>query len=311
VRCATALARDRVRKQLLDTPTCAEHVEPPWRSRARAGALAAELALEAPTSVALADPDGRGRGATAAEAGARFTRRVLPLLGDTDPYVVQEAAGGLAKVADAAVREAALQAVRRLAKSHERPAGDPYSDALTALVALTGFVPDLLPTPNAALAAALHQPPQKVPVPREATESPDARVLRIRTARGELVADLFTDTAPLSASALATLSARGFYDGLDFHRVVPDFVAQGGDPRGDGDGGPGWALPDEHSPRHFDRGTLGIATSGPETGGSQFFFCHSAQPHLDGRYTVVGQLRPESLAVLDLIEPGDRILPND
>jgi cyclophilin family peptidyl-prolyl cis-trans isomerase len=85
-------------------------------------------------------------------------------------------------------------------------------------------------------------------------------------------------------------------------------VVQGGDPRGDGDGGPGWAIPDEHSPLHFLRGTMGVATNGPETGGSQFFFCHSPQPHLDGRYTVAGQLRPESLPVMDALLVGDRIL---
>jgi cyclophilin family peptidyl-prolyl cis-trans isomerase len=89
--------------------------------------------------------------------------------------------------------------------------------------------------------------------------------------------------------------------------VVPDFVVQGGDPRGDGDGGPGWALPDEHSPLRFLRGTLGIATSGPETGGSQFFLCHSPQPHLDGRYTIAGQLRSGD-EVLDALQPGDTIL---
>jgi len=133
-------------------------------------------------------------------------------------------------------------------------------------------------------------------------------VLRIRTNRGELVADLRPDVAPLTSSAMAALAARHFYDGLTFHRVVPDFVIQGGDPRGDGDGGPGWALPDEHSALHFVRGTMGIATSGPNTGGSQFFFCHSPQPHLDGNYTIAGQLRSGSFDVLDAIQPGDTIL---
>jgi cyclophilin family peptidyl-prolyl cis-trans isomerase len=122
-----------------------------------------------------------------------------------------------------------------------------------------------------------------------------------------MVIDLRADVAPLTTSALATLASGSFYDGLSFHRVVPDFVAQGGDPRGDGDGGPGWALPDEHSPLRFFRGTLGIATSGPETGSSQFFLCHSPQPHLDGRYTVAGQLDSGD-DVLDALQPGDTIL---
>jgi cyclophilin family peptidyl-prolyl cis-trans isomerase len=187
------------------------------------------------------------------------------------------------------------------------PAGDPQSDALTALVELTGPLPQLLPTPNAALAAALKRPPQPIPVPTEARAMPAAHRLRIRTSRGELSIDLRPDVAPLTSSALAGLAGRHFYDGLTFHRIVPDFVVQGGDPRGDGDGGPGWALPDEHSPLRFLRGTLGIATNGPETGGSQFFLCHSPQPHLDGRYTIAGQLRAGD-DVLDALQPGDTIL---
>jgi cyclophilin family peptidyl-prolyl cis-trans isomerase len=175
------------------------------------------------------------------------------------------------------------------------------------LIELTGPLPQLLPTPNAPLSAALGQPRIAVPVPAEASVMAKARVLRLRTSRGEMVIDLRPDLAPLTSSALAALARRRFYDGLSFHRVVPDFVVQGGDPRGDGDGGPGWALPDEHSPLRFLRGTLGIATSGPETGSSQFFLCHSPQPHLDGRYTVAGQLRSGD-DVLDALQPGDTIL---
>ena len=142
-----------------------------------------------------------------------------------------------------------------------------------------------------------------------AGRGPRAQTLVLETTAGELRAHLFSadGEAPLTTAALAALANRGFYDGLSFHRVVPDFVAQGGDPFGDGEGGPGWALPDEHTALHFDRGTLGIATSGPETGGSQFFFCHSAQPHLDGRYTVAGQLEGGD-DVLDALQVGDVIL---
>jgi cyclophilin family peptidyl-prolyl cis-trans isomerase/HEAT repeat protein len=303
-RCAAAQARDRVRKQLIDTPRCGDTG---WRSRARAGALAAELALPQARE-AFRDADGRVRGAAAGAAGAPFTSELRTLLSDPDPLVVQEAAGALAKLSpDADSKAAATAAVQRLGPAHGRPAGDPGSDALTALVELTGPVAGLLPTPNAPLNAALGQPHIPVPVPAEAKAMPRARVLRLSTSRGEMVIDLRADVAPLTTSALATLASRRFYDRLSFHRVVPDFVAQGGDPRGDGDGGPGWALPDEHSPLRFLRGTLGIATSGPETGGSQFFLCHSPQPHLDGRYTVAGQLRSGD-DVLDALQPGDTIL---
>jgi cyclophilin family peptidyl-prolyl cis-trans isomerase len=303
-RCAVAQARDRIRKQLVETPQCAAAG---WRSRARSGALAAELGLPQARE-AFRDADGRVRGATAGAAGAAFAEDLRRLLGDEDPYVVQEAAGALAKLPrDDATKQAGLAAVQRLAAAHTKGAGDAQSDALTALVELTGPVPALLPTPNAALAAALGKPGVSIPVPPEAKAIPRARMLRIRTKEGELLIDLRPDIAPLTTSALAALANRGFYDGLTFHRVVPDFVVQGGDPRGDGDGGPGWALPDEHSPLRFLRGTLGIATSGPETGGSQFFLCHSPQPHLDGRYTIAGQLRSGD-EVLDALQPGDTIL---
>jgi len=303
-RCAVSLARDRVRKQLADTPRCSETG---WRSRARVGAVAAELAL-AQAREAFRDPDGRVRGAAAGAAGAAFADDLRQLLGDPDPYVVQEAAGALAKLpADPSSKEAAAAAVRRLRAAHLKAAGDPESDALTALVELTGPLPELLPTPNPPLSAALGKPHIAVPVPAEARALPQARVLRLRTTRGDLTIALRPDVAPLTSSSLAALARRGFYDGLSFHRVVPDFVVQGGDPRGDGDGGPGWSLPDEHSPLRFERGTLGIATSGPETGGSQFFLCHSPQPHLDGRYTVAGQLSSGD-EVLDALQPGDTIV---
>ncbi|HEY2029319.1 MAG TPA: peptidylprolyl isomerase [Myxococcales bacterium] len=304
LRCAAAQARDRVHKQVMETARACGN---DWRGRARAGALAAELGLQIEARRAFADQDGRVRAAAAGAAGAVFAEDLGRLLQDPDPYVVQDAAGALAKLPGAGgSKAAAVQAVQRLAGARAKPAGDPESDALTALVALTGPVANLLPTANAALAEALgvhHAPVQRPP---ELLRG--ARVLRIQTSRGELIVDLHTDIAPLTGAALAALAQRHFYDGLDFHRVVPDFVVQGGDPRGDGDGGPGWAIPDEHSPLPFLRGTMGIATNGPETGGSQFFFCHSPAPHLDGRYTVAGQLRPESLPVMDALLIGDRIL---
>ena len=92
-----------------------------------------------------------------------------------------------------------------------------------------------------------------------------------------------------------------------FHRVVPNFVVQAGDPRGDGNGGPGYAIRDELNRHRYLRGTLGMALSGPDTGGSQFFVTHSPQPHLDGGYTVFGQLA-DGADVLDRIVQGDRIV---
>ncbi len=102
------------------------------------------------------------------------------------------------------------------------------------------------------------------------------------------------------------LATQGFYDGLAFHRVVPDFVVQVGDPRGDGRGGPGYVMRDEINPLRYQRGAVGMALSGPDTGGSQFFITLSPQPHLDGGYTVFGRV-VAGFETLDRIVQGDRI----
>ncbi|HEV7991665.1 MAG TPA: peptidylprolyl isomerase [Gemmatimonadaceae bacterium] len=133
------------------------------------------------------------------------------------------------------------------------------------------------------------------------------RVARIETHRGILELDLFTSDAPMTVDNFVTLARSGYFDGQRFHRVVPNFVVQGGDPRGDGNGGPGHAIRDEMNQHRYVRGTMGMALSGPNTGGSQFFVTHSPQPHLDGGYTVFGQLRTGG-DVLDRIVQGDRIV---
>ena len=131
--------------------------------------------------------------------------------------------------------------------------------------------------------------------------------LWITTDRGPLELTLFARDAPLTVYNIASLARRGYFDNQRFHRVVPNFVVQGGDPRGDGNGGPGYAIRDELNRRRYLRGTLGMALSGPNTGGSQFFVTHSPQPHLDGGYTVFGQL-VRGGDVLDSIVQGDRIV---
>ena len=113
---------------------------------------------------------------------------------------------------------------------------------------------------------------------------------RIETERGTILVRLLGTEAPGTVANFVTLARQGFYDGLTFHRVVPDFVIQGGDPRGDGWGGPGYAIPCEINPLHYETGTMGMALAGKDTGGSQFFITHSPQPHLDGDYTIFGQV---------------------
>ncbi len=133
--------------------------------------------------------------------------------------------------------------------------------------------------------------------------NPQAKVV---TKHGEFTIELFINEAPLTVINFMKLVKSKFYDGLTFHRVIPNFVAQGGDPRGDGWGGPDYYIRDEYTPLPYDRGSLGIATSGKDTGGSQFFIALSAQPHLEARYTVFGQVI-SGMDAVDLIAWGDII----
>jgi len=128
----------------------------------------------------------------------------------------------------------------------------------------------------------------------------------IETDRGTLDLELLPAEAPLTVAAFISLVERRYFDGSRWHRVVPNFVVQDGDPRGDGWGGPGFVLRDEINPMRYEVGTVGMALSGPETGGSQYFITHSPQPHLDGIYTVFGRVVSGG-GVLDAIAMGDRI----
>ncbi len=132
----------------------------------------------------------------------------------------------------------------------------------------------------------------------------------IQTEKGNLKVKLFSQEAPNTVANFAHLAKEGFYKGLNFHRVIPGFVAQGGCPNGDGRGGPGYriACELENNPHKHLRGTLSMAHAGRDTGGSQFFICFAPQPHLDGEHTVFGQIEDEeSLKVLDSIKQGDKI----
>ena len=140
---------------------------------------------------------------------------------------------------------------------------------------------------------------------------------RFKTERGEIVAELFADKAPLTVENFVNLARGGFYDGTTFHRVIAGFMAQGGDPTGTGRGGPGYQFGDEfHADlRHDGPGVLSMANAGPGTNGSQFFITYGATPHLDDRHSVFGRVT-EGMDVLNSIRerdpgrdpnPGDRI----
>ncbi|MGA0806085.1 MAG: peptidylprolyl isomerase [Pseudohongiellaceae bacterium] len=128
----------------------------------------------------------------------------------------------------------------------------------------------------------------------------------IDSSRGRMEFLLYRQVAPLTVSNFVNLATRGFYDGLTFHRVEPDFMAQGGDPDGDGSGGPGYKFDDEIALRLNQEGILAMANSGPASNGSQFFITHQATPHLNGAHTVFG-LVISGKEVIRQIRVGDTI----
>jgi peptidyl-prolyl cis-trans isomerase B (cyclophilin B) len=127
------------------------------------------------------------------------------------------------------------------------------------------------------------------------------------TSRGLIKIELFADKAPLTVANFVNLAKRGFYDGLSFHRVIADFMVQGGCPEGSGRGGPGYRFEDEtnNGVRH-ERGVLSMANAGPNTNGSQFFITHIKTDWLDGKHTVFGKVL-EGLDVVDSVAQGDTI----
>ena len=134
--------------------------------------------------------------------------------------------------------------------------------------------------------------------------------VKISTAKGDMIVELYDAETPITVGNFLKLIGQGFYDGLNFHRVIPNFVIQGGCPNGNGAGGPGYNIPCEvTAPKQFhERGVLSMAHAGRNTGGSQFFVCHSRQntAHLDGNHTCFGRVT-EGMEVIDAIQGGDKI----
>jgi peptidyl-prolyl cis-trans isomerase B (cyclophilin B) len=167
------------------------------------------------------------------------------------------------------------------------------------LLALAGLATLQAALPLAADETTKSQPQEKGPA--------DVRIKMVTT-KGTIEATLFASKVPLTVANFLNLAQRGYYDGLTFHRVIQDFMIQGGDPTGTGRGGPGYRFADEFDPtlRHDKAGTFSMANAGPGTNGSQFFITHGPTPHLDDRHSVFG-LVTRGQKVVDAIEKGDKI----
>jgi cyclophilin family peptidyl-prolyl cis-trans isomerase/HEAT repeat protein len=300
----------------------------------------ASSSLRARLEAAMRDADGRV--ATAAlesvvGAAGDSAARIRPLLEaglrNPDFYARVNAIGGMGAVGDPAAAPALLDAYDRAQRDSMNDAALAAVDALGALakkdpsIAKSFFARfprsgDYLVRQHAAAAfgdsiavsawgAALpimagHELDFYKGLVRggQARPRPHARIV---TDRGTIELELFADDAPLTVENFLALARRKFFDGQAWPRVVPNFVIQGGDPRGDTNGGPGYSIRDEIDRHPYLAGTLGMALSGPDTGGSQWFVTHSPQPHLDGTYTVFGRV-VRGMEVVGRVLPGDRII---
>ena len=141
--------------------------------------------------------------------------------------------------------------------------------------------------------------------PEQIIDTNKTYVATITTAHGDIVVELFSDV-PITTNNFVFLACKGFYDGVTFHRVLPDFVAQGGDPTGSGSGGPGYSIPDEDDGEHTfgEAGVISMAKAGPNTTGSQFFITYTPQPRLEPDFTVFGRVTAGT-DVLAQITPRD------
>jgi peptidyl-prolyl cis-trans isomerase B (cyclophilin B) len=128
----------------------------------------------------------------------------------------------------------------------------------------------------------------------------------METEKGTIHLELFDQDAPNTVQNFTDLANKGFYDGLTFHRVIPNFMIQGGCPKGTGTAGPGYTIKCEINDNKHQAGTLSMAHAGKDTGGSQFFICHAPQPHLDGVHTTFGQT--QNMDVVNAIAQGDKIV---
>jgi cyclophilin family peptidyl-prolyl cis-trans isomerase/HEAT repeat protein len=275
----------------------------------------------------------------AADTAAPPRHIYLEALAAGDPLVRAAAALGLARTPRPADLDPLLNAWERAARDDVSDAAAATVQALGALAragvpvqhafylrfgdggpprdaALHRMIAEQLPTPPASWGTPATAPEPRAPafyvdVVRElvapALAGDMTPGVAITTPHGEIVLELAAADAPLTVRNFLDLVGRGYYQGTRWHRVVPNFVIQDGDPRGDGSGGPPYEIRDELNLLRYRRGTLGMALSGPDTGGSQFFITHSAQPHLDAGYTIFGRVL-DGMDAVDLVVQEEPIL---
>lgn len=246
-----------------------------------------------------------------------IAERLARVVDGDDPPAIAAAARGLAKRGVAGIGERVWNALRRIPVEHHEE-----RDALVDLLAASGETQRLLPLLvdgdrllRAKVRGLLGKDlePEGEPLAESAfylrnlTRYPLATTVGVETTRGRFRIRLRLAEAPLTAWNFLALAGTGFYDGLGFHRVVPGFVAQGGDPRGDGYGGPGYMVRCERSLAPYRRGTVGMALAGRDTGGSQFFVTYDSFPHLEAGYSVLGEVI-EGMDAVDRLLPGDSML---
>jgi cyclophilin family peptidyl-prolyl cis-trans isomerase/HEAT repeat protein len=344
VRCALARANDMMTGGPSRVLTCGEPDEPAWRAQARAvevvtgmpgsdnerqrrlgGYLRHEsphVRLKAAKALASLDqvraPDGP-------------TLLAEQLAGETDAGAAEAQAAGLRDHPSPAHLPALRKALKRLGAEP----GDAPEAVLTILDAVVACalkagrdspeakqaaeeVRPLLKAPTSrvrrsayfSLAALGNKPPAlprlEPPFPPADPKTLPSRAT-LRTTKGDVVIRFYREDAPLTVTNFVKLARRGFYRQMSFDRVVSGFVVQVGDPRSDGFGGPGYAIPCEYNTRPYERGVVGMAINGKDSGGSQFFITHAPQPHLDGQYTAFGEVE-SGLEVVDSLLLGDALL---
>jgi len=233
-------------------------------------------------------------GGAAAAAGKMKHTELLPEVLALAERVPQEPGDLAEPVAGALVALAGKEAEPVLRKWLEHPHANVRRVAAEALTTLTG---------QPVRPARVELPPGSFRPP----QAPPGAKLTFRTRKGDFTVALDFEQAAITSGNLYELARKGYFRDITFHRVVPDFVAQGGDPRGDGEGGPGYSIRCEMTRRPYLRGVIGMALAGKDTGGSQFFFTHTPQPHLDGRYTAFGEVT-QGMEVVDALLEADVIL---